>query len=321
MSKSQTQSHQFYAILGLWTIVIAVLALCTESNAHWDGGGDGLWFHLRLPRLVLGTIIGAQLALSGLLLQCLFRNPLAEPYVLGISSGASLGTVLWILFISNWISIPLGIEISGAIGAAFAVWAVMRLGRLCGLSQSPAFVLVGIAIGAGLHAITAMFLIQADPNKIRDALVWLMGSLAYKSWLNVWITLPVFLLVWGFTQFYARGLDVFSIGEEEAQNLGLNLEKCRFAIIMAAVLLAGSATAAVGIVGFVGLIAPNLVKMTMDGTHKKHIPLTIWTGALLVITADWATRFLAPNRELPIGILTSIAGCFFFILILKTKHK
>lgn len=306
-------------LLAIWGVIVTVLSLMTSSDGRWDSGGGELWSALRLPRLILGLIVGGSLALAGLILQSVFRNPLAEPYVMGISSGASLGTVLWILFISPMISIPFGVEIAGALGAAFAAILVIQIGRYCGLTSSPVFVLVGIAVGAGFHAISAFFLIQADPVKIRDVMVWLMGSLAYKAWANVWMTLPVLAISIIISIKRSRGLDLLLLGEEQAHYLGLDVRKINLSFIALAVIMAGTATAAVGIVGFVGLIAPNLIRLNLKENHSRLIPMTIASGALLVATADLATRYIAPDREIPIGIITSAVGCFFFVLLLKRR--
>lgn len=318
-SPDRLRGIRFLAGLVIWAVTVVVIFLMTSSGGRWDGGGEGLWLELRMPRLVLGAVVGGQLSLAGLILQSLFRNPLAEPYILGVSSGASLGTVVWLLFISSWVSLPFGIELAGALGAGLAVWMVIRIGRMCGLTSSPAFVLVGIAVGAGLHALSAFFLVQADPNRIRDALVWLMGSLAYKSWVSVWMTLPVLMICSVVTVIYSRGLDLLLLGDEQAHYLGLDVRRMHILYLLMAVILAGSATAAVGVVGFVGLIAPNLVRMNFSLSHRYLVLLSLVAGAVLVPTADLLTRYLAPDREIPIGILTAIAGCFFFLLLLRRK--
>ncbi len=325
MDKSKTKAPNVKVmakliwLLTIWGLVVAILSLMTSSDGSWDAGGGELWKALRLPRLILGLIVGGSLALAGLILQSIFRNPLAEPYVMGISSGASLGTVIWILFISSTISIPFGVEMAGACGGASAAILVIQIGKYCGLTSSPVFVLIGIAVGAGFHAISAFFLIQADPVKIRDVMVWLMGSLAYKSWINVWMTLPVLSISTIISLKWSRGLDLLLLGDEQAHYLGLDVKKTHLLFITLAVVMAGTATAAVGIVGFVGLIAPNMIRLNLKTNHSRLIPLTLISGALLVATADLMTRYIAPNREIPIGIITSAVGCFFFVLLLKRR--
>jgi iron complex transport system permease protein len=308
-------------VAGGGVLVLTIVAsLMTDASGRWDGGGASpqILQQLRIPRLILGMVVGGQLAIAGLLLQTLFRNPLAEPYILGVSSGASLGNVLWTLFLAPVIPWRFGMEISGALGALLAVLIVIRAGRAIGLGDSPSFILVGVAVGAGLHALAALFLVQADPNRIRDALVWLMGSLAYKSWMTVWACLPVLVAAFAISMFYSRGLDLLGLGEESAHDLGLDVPRMRILTIGVAVVLAGSATAAVGVVGFVGLMAPNLIRLHFSISHRWMIPLSAIAGGTLVPMADLLSRYLAPGREIPIGILTSIAGSAFFLIILRS---
>lgn len=297
----------------------SAVSLMTDPSGRWDFGGGSFWYLLRLPRLVLGMVVGAQLAVSGLLLQTLFRNPLAEPYILGVSSGASLGNVIWTLFLASVIELPFGMELSGALGGLLAVGLVVVVGRSLGMAGSPAFILVGVAVGAGLHALAALFLVQADPDKVRDALVWLMGSLALKSWSAVWTCLPVLVVSLILVQLSSRALDLLSLGEEPSHYLGLDVGRLRMLVIVCAVLLAGSATASVGVVGFVGLMAPNVIRLSYSVSHRVMVPVSALTGAILVPLADLFARWLAPGREIPIGILTSIAGSLFFILLLKKR--
>lgn len=307
----------FSSIVLFMGLLVVILSLGTDSMGQWDSGGGEIWRHLRLPRLILGMVVGAQLSLAGLLLQTYFRNPLAEPYVLGVSSGASLGNILYVVYVSPMISIPFGMEISGALGAATAIFCVLQIGRGLGLASSSHLILIGVAVGAGLHSLAALYLVQADPAQIRDALVWLMGSLAYKSWGSVGMCLPVFIVALILCLAFSRALDSLTLGEEQAFYLGVRVSLIRWICLGCGVLLAGSATAAVGVVGFVGLMAPNLVRLALQTHHRTMIPFTVCIGAILVPLADLTSRCIAPGREIPIGILTSLAGSVFFLLLLK----
>ncbi len=292
------------------------------------GGGDipslGIVFwELRLPRALLGVLVGANIAVSGALMQSFFRNPLAEPYVAGVSSGAAAGAVLVLTTgIASMLPASLALSLAAFGGATLAAWLVFRLATAQGHTSTLVLLLGGIAIGGLLQAVTAGLLLRSDPHDMRGVIFWLMGSLAYRGWEHVVVVAVGSLLGLTISLCAARPLDLLAAGGDSATYLGLPVQMLKRVVMATACFLAATSVAACGIISFVGLMAPHLVRMLFGARHSVLIPYSALLGALLLTTADLATRRLLPGQELPIGIITGVLGAaFLFALLLGRRRR
>ncbi|HWB45662.1 MAG TPA: iron ABC transporter permease [Hyphomicrobiaceae bacterium] len=278
-----------------------------------------LW-EIRLPRAVLGALAGASLGLSGAALQGYLRNPLAEPSLIGVSGGAALGAVLAIhLGLSSWFALAL--PVGGLVGAGLAMLAVAGL---AGLRGGPiTLILAGLAVSAIATALISLALnLSRNPFASAEMVFWMMGSLADRSLLQVWIAAPLMLAGIGLLLAVARALDALSLGEDAAASLGVDLGFARFAIIAGTALSVGAATAVTGIIGFVGLLIPHVLRPFVQHRPGLLLPASMLGGAITLLLADTGLRLLQPYSDLRIGVLTALIGAPFFVwLVLKTRAE
>ncbi|WP_408956557.1 FecCD family ABC transporter permease [Natroniella sp. ANB-PHB2] len=278
-------------------------------------------FQLRLPRVLLAALVGVALATSGTAFQALFKNPMADPYIIGISSGASLGAALGMIFnidinFLKFNTIPLFAFI-GALGTTFIVYNLARNGRKVAVAT---LLLAGIAIASFLSAVVSLLMFFND-DSIQQIIFWTMGSLANSSWQRVemiWIYIFVGYLI---IHFLAKDLNIMLLGEESAQSLGVEVEKIKKILLLAGALLAGAAVAGSGVIGFVGLIIPHIVRLVIGPDHRILIPSSALVGASFLILADLLARGLIAPIEIPVGIITSLFGAPFFIYLLHKKKR
>ncbi|HIG28746.1 MAG TPA: iron ABC transporter permease [Verrucomicrobiales bacterium] len=301
--------------------MLNILTIKISGNSPEDRTSSlhQVFWTVRLPRVFLAVIVGANLAVAGVLMQALFQNPLADPYVTGISSGAAFGAVTAMtLGFSQLIGMN-GIAVCAFMGAGATTIVVYRISNHGGRRNAAYLLLTGIAVGGLMQALTAFLLLRNDPYNMRNILVWLMGSLAYRSWTYVWVLLPYSLLGLSSAFFLHRTLNLLSTGEESAHYLGLSLFRSRRILLLIATLLTAGSVAATGIIAFVGLIVPHILRILLGPDHRGLIPASMLLGPILLIWADMASRILVPGREIPIGIVTGVLGCLFFLGILKAR--
>jgi iron complex transport system permease protein len=275
---------------------------------------------IRLPRAILGALIGAALGLSGAVLQGYLRNPLAEPGLLGISGGAALGAVVAIHSGAAG-AFALALPAGGLIGAAAAAVAVMLL---AGERSGPlTLILAGVAISSLAGALTTLALnLSPNPFASVEMLFWLLGSLTDRSQTHVWLAAP--LIVIGGTLLFTAGhaLDALTLGEEAARNLGVNLRALRGKIVAGTALAVGAATAVAGTIGFVGLVVPHLLRPLVGHEPRRLLPASALGGAALVLFADVTLRFFAPLSDVRLGVITALIGAPFFLwLVIKTRRE
>lgn len=294
------------------------------GNAELYGSGglsDIVWF-IRLPRLVLAIGIGAALATSGVVMQAIVKNPLADPYILGVSSGASLGATLAILmgigtaFGENYVGIM------AFFGAFAASVGVLFLANVGGRATSVKLILAGTALSSICSAVSSfvLYVINNSSNAIAAVGRWTMGSLAAAKWeTNVWMLVIAFGCV-GFFLTQHRTLNLMLLGDESAITLGTDLHRWRILYLLITSLLIGFAVFNAGIIGFVGLVVPHVVRMLFGTDHKKLIPISALLGAIFLLWADVACRTMLERTELPIGILTSMIGAPCFIYLMARKR-
>lgn len=273
---------------------------------------------IRLPRALLGALIGAALGLSGAVLQGYLRNPLAEPSLLGISGGASLGAVVAIHTGAAG-AFALALPIGGLSGAGIAALAVLLLSR--GRHGPSTLILAGVAISSIAAALTTLALtLSSNPFASVEMLFWLLGSLNDRSMLHVWLAAPLIGIGCAVLLQTGAALDALTLGEEAAQNLGVSLGALRLRVIAGTVLAVGAGTAVAGTIGFVGLVVPHLLRPLVGYEPRRLLLASLFGGAALVLFADVALRLLAPLQDIRLGVATALIGAPFFLwLVLKSK--
>jgi iron complex transport system permease protein len=286
----------------------------------WMGGGGGdarLLLELRLPRALLGMLAGASLGVAGALMQGFFRNPVADPYVTGVSSGAAFGAVA--VLVAGWPEWM--VSLAAFAGAAMVAVLVSRLATRDGVTSPLVLLLGGMAMAGFLQAVTMGLLLRADPFGLRSVLIWLMGSLAYRGWDQVVMAAAGLLPGMVVALAASRVLDLLAAGEESAASLGVPVEAVKRLVIGVACLLAATAVASCGIIAYAGLMAPHLARMLTGARHAVALPGAGLTGALLLTVSDLLSRHLIPGQELPVGVITGVIGALFLAgLLLKRKH-
>ena len=273
-----------------------------------------VFWELRLPRVLLAAAAGANLALGGLLLQAIFRNPLAEPYLLGLSSGGALGAVIALAAGATVVTWP---AMAGSLVIAAVVLLICRR-RIA--ADLPSLLLVGVALGALAQAFTTAIILRFDPGALRSILFWLMGSFAGRGWTEVWMLVPAALIGGIIVFLIHRPLDLLALGGESAHHLGVRVSFVQTASIALAAALAAVTVAACGTIGFVGLMAPHLARRLVGAPHGVSVPASMMVGAILTVGADLAARTILAGTELPVGVVTGAFGCILFLALLQRKN-
>ncbi|MEW1722811.1 iron ABC transporter permease [Streptomyces sp. NPDC093109] len=291
---------------------------------HVSGGGatedpalDQIVWSFRAPRVVLAALVGAGLAVSGAVLQAVVSNPLADPTVLGFSSGASLGAVLVIVMAGGATLGGLGVSAAAFLGALAAGVLVFTLGRRRGRMAPTRLVLAGVAIGYVFISATSFLQLQATPNELRTVMFWMLGSVAGAQWSQLPTISAVVISTTIVLSLFGRRLNVLLAGDESATALGVDVNRLRTVLLVLSSLLTGTTIAVAGGVGFVGLMIPHLVRLTVGADHRKLLPLTALLGAVYLVVVDLLSRTLDRPNELPLGILTALLGAPFFIWLLR----
>jgi len=281
---------------------------------------DRIVWRLRMPRVVLACIVGGGLSIIGVAMQTLVRNPLAEPYILGISSGASAGASLFYLgFLPPLLSKALSMPVAAFLGGLLSITIVYVVGREGSRVAVARLLLAGVAMSALMSSITSFITFSSpEPDKLRAVLFWLLGSLSGTRWALLPIPALMTALGLGLLVFLARPLDAMLIGEEPAQSLGMPVERIKRGLIVLAAAVTGTLVAVSGAIGFVGLIVPHAVRLVVGVPHRRLVPLSFIVGAIFLCWADVAARTLLPAQELPVGILTALCGVPFFLFLLRS---
>ena len=274
---------------------------------------------IRLPRILLAGLVGAALAVAGATYQGLFRNPLADPYLLGVSAGAGLGATIAMLipFALPWMSagaVPLFAFI-GAVGAVAVVYSLARVGKTL---PTTTLILAGVALSA-LLASTSSYLMTVSGGELHRIVFWLLGGLYLTKWSQVWTVLPCVLAGLAVIWIHARPLNVMQLDEEQAQQLGINVERVKLILLAAATLITSSAICFTGLIGFVGILIPHAVRLIWGPDYRFLLPLSTLVGAVFLILADTLARTIIPPTEIPVGIITALCGAPFFLYLLRRR--
>ena len=271
-------------------------------------------YKMRLPRNILAVLIGANLAVSGVLLQSVMKNPLADPGITGVSSGASVAAIIILLLMPQLSgALPLFAFVGGAIACALVFIMAWKNGL-----RPERIVLAGVAINTILGGFISL-LSTLFSDRIQSAILWLNGSLATKTWSHVDMLFLYSLIGLGLSLFLIRSTNVLQLGDESAKNLGFNVSRTRLVISAVAVFLAAISTAVVGIISFIGLIVPHIARLLMGSDHKYTIPFSMVLGAIVLLIADTLARTIGGSIEIPVGVITSIVGGPFFLYLLRKR--
>lgn len=305
-------------------IAIVVDHIGARFGVHLDATytqqQDAVVWSIRLPRILLGVMVGAALAVSGAALQGMFRNPLADPGLIGVSNGAALGAVLAlglsIEVIGRWTT-PVFAFVGGVLFALLGY----TLARQNGRTEVVTLILAGIALNTFAGAGTALVTFVANDAQLRAIIFWSMGSLGGATWNSVIAALPFVAAGLVASFWWRKPLNLMTLGEREARHLGVETERVRFLVIVFTALMTGATVAMAGVVGFVGLIVPHVIRLVSGPNHRVLLPASALGGAILVVLADLIARTVVSPLELPLGVLTAfIGGPFLLILMLKTRR-
>ncbi len=282
---------------------------------------SAILLQVRLPRIIAGILVGAALSVGGVVFQAIFRNPMADPYVIGVSSGAAAGGVAAIAFgLGATLLGPFAVPVMAFLGASLTVILVYRLARIGGATPAMTLLLSGIAISIVLSAFVTLTLFLVDPyNMLQGIIFWLIGSLASMSWTEVVVAAPLILVPAILINFFARDLNVILLGDEEAMHLGVEPGFLRKTVLLLASLAVASAVAISGIIGFVGLMIPHITRLIVGPDHRILIPASIFGGATYMVAVDAISRVIYPPMEFPVGVITSLLGAPFFLYLLRRK--
>jgi iron complex transport system permease protein len=305
----------------LTTIRLVAWKLGWAAYPHGVPRSTGvILFQLRVPRVVLATVVGAALACSGLVFQGLFRNPLADPAIIGVSSGAALGAIAVIVTVGagslGAFAVPLA-AFCGALATAFLVYRLARIGPTVHVAT---LLLAGIAVAAVISAMMSLVM-SFSGSQIRDIYVWLLGGLTAQGWPQVGAVVPLVALGAVAAAFTAHDLNLVSLGEERAAQLGVEVARLKRRSIAIGALLAASAVSVAGVIGFVGLMTPHLLRLVVGADHRRLLPAVLLAGSTLLILADLVARTAIAPQELPVGVVTALLGGPFFLYLLRREGR
>jgi len=329
-------SDRFYtpmlAGLGLLAAVLFVLSVTVGSTGIglWESLEALLWWEdsliglvvrdIRLPRAILGLLVGATLGVSGAVLQGFMRNPLAEPGLIGVSASASLGAVLAI-YSGLSAAFSLGLPLAGLAGAFLGVLVVRALAGSSGSTLT--LILAGVAISSFAAAMTSLALnLSANPFASLEIMFWMMGSLTDRSMTHVWLVAPFIVIGWLALFSLGRSLDALTLGRDAASSMGIDLRSVQRRVVFGVAASVGAATAVSGAIGFVGLVVPHMLRPFTGAVPSRLLPASALGGACMVLAADIFVRLIAPERDLKLGVLTAVVGAPFFLwLVYRTRRE
>jgi iron complex transport system permease protein len=305
-------------------VLFSSLPFFNDAVPSWQGLDTATLYtiilDIRLPRVLLAGLVGAALGVAGATYQGLFRNPLADPYLLGVASGAGLGATIAFLipFTFSWMSfgaVPLFAFI-GAVGAVMVVYSLARVGKTLPVTT---LILAGVALGAFLSSITS-YLMTTCGEELHGIVFWLMGGLSLTRWSEVLTVFPCVLVGIAIIYLHGRPLNVMQLDEEQAQQLGINVERVKIILLGAASLITAAAVCFTGLIGFVGIIVPHAVRLIWGPDYRFLLPLSTLVGAIFLIVADAVAHSIIPPTEIPVGVITAFCGAPFFLYLLRRRR-
>ena len=284
----------------------------TDESILWD---------IRLPRVVLGALVGAMLALAGASYQGVFRNPLADPYLLGVAAGAGLGATIAVVYLPNGFGFHNALPPAAFLGASVAVVLAYAIGRSAGRGSGGAtLILAGVTVASFLTAVQT-FVQQQHSDTLQEVYSWILGRLPSSGWRDVLVLLPYVAVAAAGILLHRRLLDVLSVGDEEAATLGVDVGRVRLAVVACATIGTAAAVAVSGLIGFVGIIVPHAIRLVAGPSYRLLLPLSVLVGAGFLVLTDVIARTALSPAELPIGVVTAFFGAPFFAVVLRTSRR
>ncbi len=307
--------------LGVGAIVREILSHVPflGVNSPLDDTEQAIFWQLRAPRVVLGALVGAMLASAGAGYQGVFRNPLADPYLLGAAAGAGLGATLVIAYANDSGAARELRPLAAFVGATGGVAAAYAIGRSVGGRTTASLILAGVTVASFLTAVQT-FVQQRNTDTVQEVYAWILGQLETSGWREVAIAVPYMAASWAILLVHGRLLDVLAVGDEEAASLGVNVSRVRLLVLGAATLGTAVAVALSGLIAFVGIIVPHAIRLVAGTSYRVVMPLSIMLGGAFLVLADVLARTVTSPAELPIGVVTAFFGAPFFALLLRTTR-
>ncbi|MFC1865259.1 FecCD family ABC transporter permease [Chloroflexota bacterium] len=292
-----------------------------DITPEWENSIETIVWSIRLPRVLLAGLVGAALALAGATYQGLFRNPLADPYLIGVAQGAALGAVIGFMIPIGGVGAGIGmVPLLAFIGALLSVTVVYMFARVGKVVPVTTLILAGVALGALLGAVVAYLALRSS-QMLHGIMFWLSGSFSLSQWSEVQIVLPVIIIGSIVIMLFSRLLNIMQLDEEQAQQLGINVERLKLMLLVVATMVTAAAVSFVGIIGFVGIITPHVVRLVWGPDYRFLLPLSFINGAIFLILADVLARTLIAPSEIPIGVITALCGAPFFLYLLRRRIK
>lgn len=310
------------SVSSVWRILLAHLPGVTNwVTADWPQSAETIVWHIRMPRIVLAALVGAALAVAGVIFQGVLHNPLADPYILGISAGAALGAAVVIFFgieyawVGHW-TLPL----VAFLGGCLTLLLVFGIAQGHGQKPMETLILAGVIVQAFLGAILSLF-IALSHDQLQKIVYWMLGSVALLDWSEAWVMIPYLVVGLLVAMFYSRELNILALGERTARHTGVSVTRMRTILLIVASLLTGAAVAIAGMIGFVGLVVPHMLRLLVGSDHRILVPLSVLGGAVFMIWADTFARLMLAPRELPVGVLTACIGAPLFAYLLRRNAR
>lgn len=306
----------------VWLILMHQLpGLGDLIPVSWPESSEQIVMKIRFPRVILAVLVGACLSLAGAGFQGVLRNPLADPYTMGVASGSAVGAAFLILFglhisfLGQW-SIPVVAFLTGFV----SLWIVLRLASTQGKLQTETLLLSGVVVQAFLGSLVS-FMVSLSDKAVNEIVFWLMGSLSFRGWDFTYVLLSYLIVGLMVLVSYARALNLFSLGERQAAHLGVSVDRTKLVVLIVSTLLTAGAVSIAGIVGFVGLVVPHLVRLMVGPDYRLLLPMATICGGIYVLWADTVARMLLSPTEIPLGVVTAFLGAPFFAYLLKQNKR
>lgn len=306
--------------IGTWRVVGDVFSHVGVGHSTLTTLQSTIVWQLRAPRMVMGLLAGAMLAVAGGTYQGVFRNPLADPYLLGVAAGAGLGATFAIVDIGHGLSTPTWTPVLAFAGAMAAVTVTWLIGGRSMRTGVGTLILAGVAVASLLTSAQTFLQQQSSAGSITRVYIWLLGSLASVGWGSVTLVLPYVLVCIAICVAAGRALDVMSVGEDESRSLGVPVRRIRFIVIAASSLGTAAIVSAVGLIGFVGIIVPHIVRLLVGTSYRRILPISVLFGAAFLVFADTIARTVIAPSELPLGVVTALVGAPVFVFILSLRR-
>ncbi|OGB89736.1 hypothetical protein A2625_06420 [candidate division WOR-1 bacterium RIFCSPHIGHO2_01_FULL_53_15] len=323
MAKKINKKTGFAVFIILFAVVLAVMFVSLFLGSVMISPAElfksEILWQIRLPRVSLAALLGLMLAISGVILQGILRNPLADPYVLGISAGGAIGAAVALAAGAQVVILGMSsVPVMAFVTSLAAVFIVYKLAQVAGKTSPETLILAGVALSAFCAAILSLIIILT--GNLQSIYFWLLGSLSSATWSNVLTVIPYAVFGSAVAYFFSKELNALLLGEEMAQTLGVDVERIRLFLIGTASLMTAAAVSVSGLIGFVGLIIPHFIRLLVGPNHRYLIPISALSGMLLMVAADTIARTVLSPTEIPIGIIMSLVGAPFFLYLLRRRR-